>query len=152
MAKWEEKLAKIGASLDELSEKANAAAEDAKAARELQKEVVQDKIGTAKGDVAALQEKARIAEEENKSKISSALLKAQMTLRAKAEDRKEARDKKFLENYINDNIDYIFDCYDAAVMLVANAQLAILETLDAAAEYEARFGEPVEETEEKKEE
>ena len=148
--KWDEKLAALSADLDELSKKTAAAAEDAKAARELREEVIQDKIVTTRGDIAAMQENLRIAEEENKSKLSSALLKAQMTVRAKIEDRMEARDKKLLNRYIANHIDYILDCYDSAALMVANAQLAILETLDAAMEYETRYGEQPEVAEEEK--
>ena len=149
--KWDEKLAELSAQLDELSKKTAVAAEDAKAARELKEEAIQDKIATTKGDIAAMQENLRIAEEEEKSKLSSALLKAQMTVRAKIQDRREARDKKLLSLYIEDHIDYILDCYDSAALLIANAQLAILETLDAAIEYEARYGEvPEEEAAEEK--
>ena len=35
---------------------------------------------------------------------------------------------------------YILDCYDAAALLVADAQLSILEVADALKEYEERFG------------
>ena len=52
--------------------------------------------------------------------------------------------------YIDEHIDYILDCYDSAALMVANAQLAILETLDAAKEYETRFGEQPEAAEEGK--
>jgi len=102
-------------------------------------------ISDTKGDIAAMQENLRIADEENKSKLSSALLKAQMTVRAKIEDHKVARDKKLFEAYINDQIDYILDCYDSAAWLIANAQLAILETMDAVIEYDAKYGEKTEE-------
>ena len=57
-----------------------------------------------------MQENARIAGEERQGKIRSALLKARMTAKAKHEDRQEARDKRRLENYIEDEIDYILDC------------------------------------------
>ena len=143
--KWDEKLAALSADLNELSRKTAVAAEDAKAARELREEAIREKIATTKGDIAAMQENLRLAEEENRSKLSSALLKAQMTVRAKIQDRREARDKKLLGIYIDDHIDYILDCYDSAALMIANARLAILETLDAAMEYEARYGEPVEE-------
>ena len=139
--KWDEKLSELSVKLDELSKKTAFAAEDAKVNRELREEAVQEKISTTKGDIAAMQENLRLAEEENKSKLSSTLLKAQMSIRAKIEDRKAARDKKLLGMYIDDHIDYILDCYDSALLLVANAQLAILETMDAAMEYEARYGE-----------
>ena len=49
-----------------------------------------------------MQEKARLAEEEREGKIRSALLKARMTAKARHEDRKEARDKKRLEYFIDE--------------------------------------------------
>ena len=151
MAKtWDEKLAALSQDLDALSKKTAAAAEDAKAARELKDEAIQEKISDTKGDIAAMQENLRIAEDESKGTLSSALLKAQMGIRAKIEDRKAARDKRLLEAYIDDHIDYILDCYDSAALLVANAQLAILETLDAVMEYESRYGEESEEEAEEK--
>ena len=146
MAKtFDEKLANLSVKLGELSEKAAAASEDAKLYREMQKEAIQDKISTVKGDVAAMQENARIAGEEEKGKIKSALLKARMTAKAKHEDRKDARDKRHLENYMDDEILYILDCYDAAAFLIAEAQLSILEVADALQEYEERFGGEAEE-------
>lgn len=138
--KWEERLADLSVNLADLSQKAKEASDDAKAYRELREELIKDKISTAKGNVAALQEKARIAEEENRGKISSALLKAQMTVKAKREDLKDAHDKKKLERYIDDQILYIAECYDAASFLICEAELAILETIEAAEEYEQRFG------------
>lgn len=141
MAKtWDERLASLSVKLGELSEKTAVASEDAKVYRELRKEAIQEKISTAKGNVAAMQENVRIAEEERKGKIRSAMLKARMTVKAKHEDHKEARDKRRLENFIDDEIDYILDCYDAAAFLIADAQLSILEVADALLEYEERFG------------
>ena len=136
----DERLANLSVKLADLSRKAAEASEDAKAYRELRKEVIQDKISTAKGNVAALQENARIAEEERQGKIRSALLKARMTAKAKHEDLKDARDKRRLENFMDDEILYIMDCYDAAAFLIADAQLSILEVADALQEYEERFG------------
>ena len=141
MAKtFDERLANLSVKLGELREKAAVASEDAKLYREMQKEAIQDKISTVKGDVAAMQENARMAEEERSGKIKSALLKARMTVKAKHEDHKEARDKRHLENYMDDEILYILDCYDAAAFLIAEAQLSILEVADALQEYEERFG------------
>ena len=51
--KWDEKLASLSADLAELSRKTAAASEDAKAARELREEAIQEKIATTKGDIAA---------------------------------------------------------------------------------------------------
>ena len=102
MAKtWDERLANLSVKLDELSKKAAAASEDAKVYRELRKEAINEKITTAKGNVAAMQENVRLAEEERQGKIRSALLKARMTVKAKHEDRKDARDKRFLEEYLD---------------------------------------------------
>ena len=141
MAKtWDEKLSDLSVKLAELSKKTADASEDAKAYRELKQEAIQDKISTVKGDVAAMQENARIAEEEREGKLKSALLKARMTVKAKHEDHVNARDKRLLENYMDDQVMYILDCYDAATLLIADAQLSILEFADALQEYEERFG------------
>ena len=137
---WDEKLSDLSVKMAELSKKTAAASEDAKFYRELKQEVIQDKISTVKGDVAAMQENARIAEEEREGKIKSALLKARMTVKAKHEDYVNARDKRLLENYMDDQVTYILDCYDAATLLIADAQLSILEFADALQEYEERFG------------
>ena len=143
--KWDERLANLSVKLGELSEKAEIASEEAKAFRELSKDVIDEKIAAAKGNVAAMQENVRLAEEERQGKIRSALLKARMTAKARHEDRKDARDKRRLENFIDDEINYILDCYEAVAFLIADAELSILETADAMQEYEARFGGQAEE-------
>ena len=141
MAKtWDERLANLSVKLGELSKKAAEASEDAKVYRELRIEAIQDRIDTAKGNVAAMQENARIAGEEREGKFRSAMLKARMTAKAKHEDRVEARDKKRLERYIDEEINYILDCYDAASLLIADAELSIYEVAGALKEYEERFG------------
>ena len=141
MAKtWDEKLSSLSEKLAELSKKTADASADAKAYRELREEVIRDKISTVKGDVAAMQENARIAEEEREGKIKSALLKARMTVKAKHEDYVNARDKRLLEQYMDDKMLYIMDCYDSAALIVADAQLSILEFAEALQEYEERFG------------
>ncbi|MCR4658098.1 MAG: hypothetical protein K5770_18010 [Lachnospiraceae bacterium] len=139
--KWDEKLADASVKLEELSKKASAASEEAKAAKELKEEAIKDKISTAKGNVAAFQDKVERAKEENRSKLSSSLIKAQMTIEAKIAEKKAARDQKHFEAYIEDQIDYIYDCFDLASYLVANAELAILETLAAVEEFDAKYPE-----------
>ena len=141
MAKlWDEKLSDLSVKLAELSKKAADASEDARIYRELKQEAIQDKISTVKGNVAAMQENARITEEEREGKIKSALLKARMTVKARHEDYVNARDKRLLENYMDDQMLYIMDCYDSAALMIADAQLSILEFADALQEYEERFG------------
>ena len=149
MAKtWDERLANLSVKLDELSKNAAEASEEAKAYRGLRTEAIQDRINTAKGNVAAMQENARMAEEEREGKFRSAMLKARMTAKAKHEDRVDARDKKRLERFIDQEINYILDCYDAAAFLIADAELSIYEVADALKAYEERFGEqPAEEIE-----
>ena len=141
MAKtWDEKLSNLSVKLAELSQKAADASDDAKAYRELRQEAIQEKISTVKGDVAAMQENARIAEEERQGKIKSALLKARMTVKAKHEEYVNARDKRILEDYMDEKILYIMDCYDSAALMIADAQLSVLEVAEALQEYEERFG------------
>jgi len=141
MAKtWDEKLANLSVKLNDLSRKAAEASEDAKAYRELRQEVIEDKISAVKGSVAAMQENARLAEEKRQSRIRSEILKLRMTAQARAEDYKEARDRKRLEHFVTDGINYALDCYDAAALLIVDAELTILEVSEAMKEYEARFG------------
>ncbi len=142
---WDEKLAGLSGKMEDLSKKAAEVSEDAKTYRELGQEAIREKIADVKGDVAAMQENARIADEERQGKIRSVILKARMTAKAKHEDLKNARDKRRLENYIEDEINYIIDCYDAAALLIADAELSILETADALNTYEERFGGETEE-------
>lgn len=141
MAKvWNEKLSNLSEKLDDLSKKAAEAADDAKTYHELLQDVIDEKISTAKGNVAAMQENARLAGEEHKSKIRSEILKIRMTAKAKAEDFKDTLDKKRLERFIDDRINYVLDCYDAAALLIVDAELSILEVAKALNEYDARFG------------
>ncbi len=140
MAKaWNEKLNNLGVKLDDLSKKAAEAADDAKAYHELLQEAIDEKISTVKGNVAAMQENARLAGEEHRGKIRSEILKIRMTAKAKAEDFKDVSDKKRLERFVDDRINYILDCYDAAALLIVDAELSILEVAKALKEYDARF-------------
>ena len=137
---WDERLARLSQRLAEMSRQAAEASEDAKCAREMRREALQDKISTARGNVAAMQENARLAEEERESKLRSAMLKARMTAKARQEDHREARDRKRMERDINDTLDYILECYESADFLMADAGLSIYELAEVAQEYERRFG------------
>lgn len=150
MAKLEERLNKLSDRLAELSVKADEASKEVQAARELKEEAVKDRIETVRGDVAAMEENMRIEGEEKKGKFRSAVLKARMTIEAKVEDHKEARDKRFLEDYMETQLLHIVDCYDTATYLIAEAELSMLELIDVANEYEARFGEKPEVSDEEK--
>ena len=134
--------------MQKLSQKAADASEDAKTAREMRQEAFNDRISTAKGNVAAFQERVRIANDERKGKISSALLKAQMTMEERIRQRKEKKNRKLFEAYIDDQISYISENFETASYLISSAQLAILETIEAIDEYNAKYGEAAEEPEE----
>ncbi len=146
--RWDEKLADLSTNLASLSKKAADASEDAKAARELRQEMINDRISTAKGNVAALQERIRISGEEKKGKLDSAVLKAQMTVREKIRQHRENRDKRQFEKYIDDQISFIYESFDTASYLISDAQLAILETIKAIDEYNEKYGDASEETSE----
>jgi len=139
--KFEEKWDKIGAELEQLGEKAKSAVGDAQAARELGQEVLEEKIRDAKGDIVALQENARIKGDETKSRLFSQMLKAQMTVKAKFEDLKTAHDKNKLEGYIDAHIVHLADLYDTICYLLTDLELTTLETTEALAEYDEKFGE-----------
>lgn len=138
---FEEKWAKLGNDLEQLVDKAKAAAGDAKAARELGQEVIEAKIKDAKGDIVAVQENVRIKEEENKSRLFSQMLKAQMTIRAKYEDLKTEHDRNKMEAYIESHINHLYDLYETISYLLSDLELTTLETTEALKEYDEKFGE-----------
>ena len=41
---------------------------------------------------------------------------------------------------MEDGVNYILDCYDAAALLVVDAELTVLEVAEALKEYDSRFG------------
>ena len=151
MNKIDERLEKMSEKLSELSDKAAFAAVEAKAARiereekhEAKREELEakheDNVATVKGDVAAFQENVRLHQEEEKSKLASALLKIQMTIESKIKERRESKDQFMMQLYVADQLDYIDECFYVATYLIQNGQLAIYETMEAIEEYEAKYG------------
>lgn len=143
MADFKERLAQSQAKMDELKEKFNATADDARAAGELTKEAIEDKIATVKGDVVAGAENAKLAAQESKSKFNSALLKAQMTLesaKAAIAEKKEERNMIAQENRIFDLLDYADNCQAAALAMTIEANLALLEAAAEVADYREKYG------------
>ena len=138
---FEERWEKIGKDLEALGEKAKSAVGDAQAARELGQEVLEAKIKDAKGDIVALQENARIKEEEKKNHLFSQMLKAQMTIKARIEDLKNVRDKNRLEGYIDAHIIHLADLYDTISYLLVDLELTTFETSEALEEYNQKYGE-----------
>ena len=151
MNKIDERLAKLSEKLSEMSDKAAYASIEAKAVREEREEKIEtkreeraekreDQIATVKGDVAAFQENVRLHEEEEKSKLASALLKIQMTIESKIRERKASKDQFMMQLYVADQLDYIDECFALAAYLIENGQLAMYETMEAIKEYEAKYG------------
>ncbi len=142
---FDERLAKAKESLEKVSKKAESVYGDAKAAVELGQEVIQDKIKDAKGDMVAVQESIRIADEKSRNRLASEVIKAQMTMKAKVEDLKNAHDKKKMEDYIDSRLVHISDLYDTINYLLADADLTALELASAVSEYTERFPEETKE-------
>lgn len=136
----DQRLEDLSILLDNLSKKAAAASDKAVASREQRQAKIEDQIGTVKGDIIAMEERIRLADERNKSKLGSHLLKVQMTLETRAQNLKDARDKKHLERYIDGHLYHIADVFDTISYLISDAELSILELAAAADEYEERFG------------
>ena len=141
MKKFDERLADLSTKLDELSKKAEDASKKAADIREKGEAAIEEEISNIKGEVAAIEEQARINREEGMSKLGSELIKMQMTLEARVQDRKDRKDKAFLEMYMDDRAVAMLECLDMADIMIANALANYIELADAAVEYEARFGE-----------
>ncbi len=137
---FEERWDKIGKDLEKLGDKAKSAIGDAQAARELGQEVLESKIKDAKGDIVALQENARIIGDEQKSRLFSQMLKAQMTVKAKFEDLKKAHDRNMLEGYIDAHLVHLADLYDTISYLLTDVELTTFETTEALKEYNEKYG------------
>lgn len=143
-------IAEINADLDELDA---AFAEDFAEFDAALDAEIDDQLATVEGDLNAAEENLRLAKERRDSKIYAIKLKAQMkaeALKEKIADRREARDKAAMENYILDLLEYAQFCQQAAFAAAVEADLTLLEAAEAAADYIEKYGEP--EVEEKTEE
>lgn len=147
MNKIDERLSNLSEKLAKMSDKAAYASIEAKAARiereekiEAKREEREDKIATVKGDVVAFQENVRLHEEEERSKLASALLKIQMTIESKIKEKKASKDQFLMQLYVADQLDYIDECFAVAAYLIQSGQLALYDTLEAIEEYEAKYG------------
>ena len=108
------------------------------------KDVLDNKIQDAKGNLEAAKEQCRIISERGKSKISSELIKAQMNFKVAKEnmqERKEAKDKEKLSNYIDEQLEYAEDCIAFALLAAQEANVAFLEAVEAQKEYDEKYGE-----------
>lgn len=107
-------------------------------------EIVDSQIGTVEGDIEAAKENIRLAKERKNSKIYALKLKAQMkaeALKEKIADKRAARDKAAMENYILDLIAYAENCQEIAFAAAIEADLTLLEAAEVAADYVEKYGE-----------
>ncbi len=139
MKTWDEKVEELTARLGELNEKVVKAQADVKEAQNKAKEKIEDDIATVKGEIAAFQENVKCAEEEGKSKLNSALLKAQMTVEQKVQEVVDKADKAYLEHYMDNRAIEAAECLDMADYLIANAIVDVFEMVEAGNEYYDKF-------------
>ena len=131
------------ARIKETKAKVKDAGETAAIAAMLTKDEIDKKIADSKGELVAAQENVRIASERRKSKLSSELIKAQMTIAAAKQaiaDKKEAVDKEKRIARIDDLISYSECCEAMAVQILLEADLAMLTAAAEAAEYIEKYG------------
>lgn len=139
-----EKMENLSKKMKELNKKVKDSAETVAIVGLEAKDNVNKKIEDAKSNVEALKENYRIASERSKSKISSELLKARLNMevaKEKIQDKKEARDKERLANYIDNEIEYASECVALSLLAAEEAKLAFLEAVEAQKEYDEKYEE-----------
>lgn len=142
MADFKERLKQSQDKMSEVKAKINDAAETAQIAGELTKDKLNERINDIKGDIAASKENANLAAERSKSKFNSELIKAQMTLEAAktaVTEKKEAHEKATHEKRIIELLDYSDECQRLAILLTAEANLALLEATAESIDYAEKY-------------
>ena len=139
----QEKIEKLNQKIDALQEKTakNAALIDEK--RNATKEQIESEIDTARENVASAKERAKANTENLKTAAAEEISKFQASIDAakqKIADKKEARDQKKLERYIEDTLDYADSCVELAMVASEEAKLAVLEAVAAQIEYDETYG------------
>ena len=56
------------------------------------------------------------------------------------QERKEAKDKEKLSNYIDEQLEYAEDCIAFALLAAQEANVAFLEAVEAQKEYDEKYG------------
>lgn len=138
-----ERLEAINKKMEDLKDKVKDSAETVAIIGLEAKDIVDDKIKDSKGNIEALKENYRLASERSKSKISSELIKAQMTMdvaKEKIQEYKDAVDQAKLAAYIDEEIEYADSCIALSLLAAEEAKLAYLEAVEAQKEYEEKYG------------
>ena len=139
----DKRIAKLNVKMNDLGDKAKDSVETAKIEGMYAKDKLDDEVAKTKGDVVALRENFRLLADRAKSKVSSELLRTQMNIdvaKEKLAEKKEARDKAKMEEYIEDMVEYAEACLELSILAAEEAKLATLEAIDAQAEYEDLYG------------
>ena len=137
------RLEKFNKDIDEFQAKINAMAEVREGKIETRKANYEERIVTARtkrdASKAKLEEKKKAA----KDGVDADIAKVQASIdgvKAKMDEKKDAHDQKKLEKYIDKRMDYVDYCVATAAVALDEAYLAFLEALDAAAEYDEKYG------------
>ena len=111
------------------------------------REAVKDAVDTAQGQVNHWGEKSREFVDDSKSKLSSALIKAQMTIRAQKEELEDRIAKKRYENArdkakdeAEDAAEYAEAAMEFAMMALDEAKLAFLTAVEKQMDYDEVYG------------
>lgn len=94
------------------------------------KDELDKRLDDARSELEAAKENVRILAEKNEGRVNSGLIKMQMNLDAVKEEleaKREAKEQKDKEEYIEDLKHYAEDCKAMAVLLVDEANAALLE-------------------------
>ena len=138
---YQENKAAIGQKLDKLSDTVASGLEEFDTSVDQEMTDFEDEL---EGNVVAANESARLAKERRESKINAIKINAQMradVLKEKIAQRDDAKDKAAMESYIIDLLDYAECCQQVAYAAAMEADMALLEATQIAAEYKERFGE-----------
>lgn len=140
----QKELNELNKKMNELNAKMKDASDTVKIAGLETKDVLDEKVSEAKGNIAASQENVRLAKEKGKSKVSSRLLKAQMDFKEMKKgisDKKIEHNKQKAQKDIEETLEYAETCADLAVYAGQEAVLAFLEAARKEIDYQEEYGE-----------
>ena len=129
-------MTEMDAKMDELREKMKLSAASGK-------DAIKDAVDTAQGEVSHWGEKSRQLADESRSKLSSGLLKTQMTIRAQKEEWEQKIAQKRYENArekaedeAREAAEYAEAAMEYAMMAMDEAKLAFLTAIEKQLEYD----------------
>jgi hypothetical protein len=131
-----ERLDNFNKRMDEFQAKVNEMAEARETKIDMEHALIDNKIHTAQD-----KRDARIADlNTKKANVKDSITGYFDNAKSKIEAKKDARDQKKLEKYIDDQIEYAADCIAVALMALDEAQIAFLQAVEAAKEYDEKYG------------